>query len=350
MVRTNLTEATVQRGLRKVPPFPPIAARLLVLLSNESVAITELADLIGSDPTFSARLLHCVNSAAFGITSRVNNVQQALALLGLDRTRQITLTVATAAYTQGALRSNELRRCWEHTVATAIIADEIAHVCGIFTDIAYTAGIMHDIGRLGLLVAYPQEYERIIRDAADQALDILDFEREQFGMDHSEAGRILAERWSLPEEFRLVAGRHHDPCEGGEVDLLRIVHVACRLADTLGYDVTHPLIPLEVDAVLSDLPARARERLRTASQELQARIEQRIRAYDGGGDDADSPPGPPVPVAVNEEASSEEASFVLDVSPQLNLKGAPESSSLIVWIAIAVMAVLGIIAVLLLYT
>ena len=346
MVRSNLSEATVQRGLRKVPPFPPIAARLLVLLSNESVAVSELAELIGSDPTFSARLLHCVNSAAFGITSRVNNVQQALALLGLDRTRQITLTVATAAYTQGALRSNELRRCWEHTVATAIIADEIAHVCGIHTDIAYTAGIMHDIGRLGLLVAYPQEYERVIRDAADQALDILDFEREQFGMDHSEAGRILAERWNLPEEFRLVAGRHHDPCEGGEVDLLRIVHIGCRLADALGYDVTHPLVPLEVDAIVSDLPARARERVQGATQDLRARIEERIRAYDGGGDDADSPPGSSVPVAVTEEESLEEAPFVLDVSPQ---ERPPESSSLIVWIAFAVMALLGIIAVLLLY-
>ena len=80
------------------------------------------------------------------------NIKQALALIGLDRARQLTLTVAAAAYTQGALRSNELRRCWEHTVATAFLADEIALACGgAFKDIAYTAGVMHDIGRLGLL-------------------------------------------------------------------------------------------------------------------------------------------------------------------------------------------------------
>ena len=345
MVRSNLSELNVQRGLRKVPPFPPIAARLLVLLSSESVAIAELADLIGSDPTFSARLLNCVNSAAFGLKSAVTNVQQALALLGIDRTRQITLTVATAAYTQGALRSNELRRCWEHTVATAILADQIAHVSGGYTEIAYTAGIMHDIGRLGLLVAYPEEYERIIRDAADQCLDLLDFERDQFGMDHTEAGRILAERWNLPEEFRLVAGRHHDPCEGAEVDLLKIVHVACRLADALGYDITRPLVPLDVDAVFADLPAPARERLQK-SDELRARIEQRIRTYDGIGDSPDTTAEPPVPVAgVASEESPEESPFVLDVSRQTT----PESSSLIVWIAFVVIAALVVLSAILLW-
>jgi hypothetical protein len=123
-------------------------------------------------------------------------------------------------------------------------------------NIAYTAGIIHDIGRLGLLVAYPKEYERIIRLAAERCLDLLDFEAEQFGMHHAEAGRILADRWGLPEEFRVVAGRHHDPCEGEELDLLRIVHVACRLADVLGYYVTRPLLPRTFNEVLAELPSR----------------------------------------------------------------------------------------------
>ena len=111
------SDTAVEQGLRKVPPFPPIAARLLALLSKENASVTEVAELIAGDPTFSARLLNCVNSAAYGLTSRVVNIKQALALIGLDRARQLTLTVAAAAYTQGALRSNELRRCWEHTVA-----------------------------------------------------------------------------------------------------------------------------------------------------------------------------------------------------------------------------------------
>jgi HD-like signal output (HDOD) protein len=268
------------QGLNKIPPFPPIAARLLVLLSNEAAPLSEVAELIGTDPTFSARLLQCVNSVEFGLPSRVSDVTHALSLLGLDRTREATVTLATSAYASGALRTGELRRCWEHSVATAIIADQIARAGGAFIGHAYTAGIMHDIGRLGLLVAFPRDYQRIIRDAADRCLDLLDFERDQFGVHHAEAGRLLAERWNFPEELLIVTGRHHDPCEGEELDLLRIVHVACRMADALGYDITRPLIPVDAEAVLAELPERARASFKKSSEELRILIAQRIRAYD----------------------------------------------------------------------
>jgi hypothetical protein len=139
---------------------------------------------------------------------------------------------------------------------------------------------MHDIGRLGLLVAYPEEYERVISNAADQCLDVLDFEAEEFGMHHAEAGRMLAERWGLPEEFAIITGRHHDPSEGSEVDLLRIVHVGCRFADVLGYDFVRPLVQVDTATVLAELPARARERLQMTPAELCSRIEAQILAFD----------------------------------------------------------------------
>ncbi|HLJ16869.1 MAG TPA: HDOD domain-containing protein, partial [Bryobacteraceae bacterium] len=280
--------------MRKIPPFPPIAARLLSLLSNPAVEMDDVADLIGSDARFTARLLQCVNSAEFGLAHPVRNVRQAVSLLGLDRTREITLTQATAAYMKGASQSAELRRCWQHTIATAVLADEIAQSCGAFVNVAFTAGMIHDIGRFGLVVAYPREYERIIRNAAELCLDLLDFEREEFGVDHAEAGRFLAEEWGLPQEFRVITGRHHDPSEGAELDLLRIVHIACRLADVLGYDVAHPLGRASVDAVLAELPARARERLQASPEQLCRRIDRRILEYDS---DAEEPAPEPDPVA-----------------------------------------------------
>jgi hypothetical protein len=77
----------------------------------------------------------------------------------------------------------------------------------------------------------------------------------------------------------VVAGRHHDPSEGAELDLLRIVHVACRLADVLGYDVVKPLAPSSVDEVLAELPLRARERLMLAPEQLLQRIEERLSEF-----------------------------------------------------------------------
>lgn len=307
----------IPAGLKKVPPFPPVAARLLTLLAQPDVKVKDVADLIASDATFTGRLLQCVNSYEFGLAYPVSDVKQAVALVGLDRTRQVTISHATAAYAKGALRTAELRRCWQHTVATAVLAEEIAQACDAFTNVAFTAGVMHDVGRLALLVAYPAEYERVIRGAAEQSLDILDFERQEFGLDHTEAGRVLAERWGLPLDLRVIAGRHHDPSEGSELDLLRIVHVACRLAEVLGYDIVHALVPQDADTVLAELPARARARLKKTPAELCAKIEQRILEFDS--DNGDKPPQSlPVLASPPEEVDPEpeaEITFETEIIP-----------------------------------
>ena len=273
--------ATISASLKKVPPFPPVAAKLLDLLADPGVDANEVADLIASDATFTARLLQRANSAEFGFVTDVTSSRRAVALLGLDLTRQITLAHATAAYVGGAPKTEALRRSWQHTIATAVLAEEIAIACQLYTSVAFTAGIMHDIGRLGLLVAYPDEYENVIRGAAERCLDLLDFEEETFGVHHAEAGRMLAQTWGLPAEMAIIAGRHHDACEGAEVDVLRIVHVACRLADALGYDVVKPLVPVGADAVIAELPPRARQRLMQSPEALLKRIEERIREFSG---------------------------------------------------------------------
>ncbi len=273
--------ATISASLKKVPPFPPVAAKLLELLRDPAVDTNEVADLIASDATFMARLLQRANSAQFGFATDVTSARRAVALLGLDLTRQITLSHAAAAYIGGAPKTEALRRSWQHTIATAVLSEEISIACQMFTSVAFTSGIMHDIGRLGLLVAYPDEYESVIRESASRCLDLLDFEEETFGVHHAEAGRMLAESWGLPPDMAVIAGRHHDACEGTGMDVLRIVHVACRLADVLGYDVVKPLVPISVDEALRDLPPLSRQRLTQAPEELLKNIEERIREFSG---------------------------------------------------------------------
>src|SRR5579872_4924962 len=102
--------ATVSASLKKVPPFPPVAVKLLSLLSDPSVDSNQVAELIASDATFTARLLQRVNSAEFGFLSDITSVGRAVALLGLDTTRHTTLAHATAAYAQGGLKTEAMRR------------------------------------------------------------------------------------------------------------------------------------------------------------------------------------------------------------------------------------------------
>ncbi|MCW5983001.1 MAG: HDOD domain-containing protein [Bryobacteraceae bacterium] len=268
--------------LKAVPPFPPVAARLLTLFAEpaDGLQIKSIAALIESDPTFSARILQQANSAESTVLTQVKNIRHALVVLGLERARQTTVTVAMSAYSKAALRTAELRQCWRHTIATAVLADGISRKTGVFMELAYAAGLMHDIGRLGLLVAYPREYEATIRDAASRCLDLIDFERETFGLDHEEAGRWLAEKWRLPDEMQVIAGRHHDPCEGAEISLLRIVHTACNLADSLGYFVTKPLVDRTLEQVLAELPEQARRAIAAEACDLVARVEAKIAEFD----------------------------------------------------------------------
>ncbi|HEX5226889.1 MAG TPA: HDOD domain-containing protein [Bryobacteraceae bacterium] len=272
--------ATISASLKKVPPFPPVAVKLLNLLAGPAVDSNAVADLIASDATFTARLLQRVNSAEFGFLSDITSVRRAVALLGLDATRHVILAHAMGAYSQGGLKTEAMRRSWRHTLATAVLAEEIAAACEDYAGAAFTAGIMHDIGRLGLLVAYPEEYENVIRNAAGHTLDLLDFEQEEFGVQHAEAGRMLGEQWQLPVDLSIIAGRHHDPCEGTELSLLRVVHVACRLADALGYDIVAPLTPLELADVIAELPPTARTRLTQSPAEFRQRVDQRIQEFD----------------------------------------------------------------------
>jgi putative nucleotidyltransferase with HDIG domain len=345
--------ATISASLKKVPPFPPVAAKLLSLLANPAVDTNDVADLIASDATFTARLLQRVNSAEFGFISDITNVRRAVALLGLDTTRQISLAHATAAYAQGGLRTETMRRCWQHTVATAVLADEVAVACNAFVTVAFTAGIMHDIGRLGLLVAYPEEYERVVRNAATRCMDVLDFEAEEFGAHHAEAGRLLAEQWGLPPEMALIAGRHHDPCEGTEVDLLRIVHVACRLADVLGYDVVKPLVPSTVGDVIAQLPARVRAPLLRAPEVLCERIEQQIREF--GSETADAAPEETLSLLASASAAENpEQAPILDAEPNVashqSEAPAPQNQpgrnrTIILWIVAGLVGLVGLAAV-----
>ena len=134
----NTCDSTIPEGLKKVPPFPPVAARLLTLLSSPDVEVADVAELIRSDATLSAKMLRCINSAAYGLGRPVNDVRQAVALMGFERTRQITAMCATAAYAKGSRSNSELQASWQHSMATAILATEIATSCDAFAKVAFT--------------------------------------------------------------------------------------------------------------------------------------------------------------------------------------------------------------------
>jgi putative nucleotidyltransferase with HDIG domain len=276
----NEAQLDKKLALANIPAFPAVVLRVLDLLSSEQPDHKSLIREISSDATLSAQLLRMANSPLFGFMARVHTVQQAVALLGYVRVQSLVMAVATANYMRRGVRTEALEKCWRHSMASAILARELARACRFSPESAYSLGLLHDIGRLGLLVAYPTEYGRILKAADRDKVSLLDQEKLLFGMDHCEAGRHLLENCKLPEEFCQIVGRHHDPPDGGPVDSLLIGYLACQMADTLGYAVVTPLKPVALDELRELLPPAAREHFPSEPETL-----ERIIAKSMGEDD-----------------------------------------------------------------
>jgi putative nucleotidyltransferase with HDIG domain len=315
------TESPVNKRLvlANIPAFPPVVLRVLDLLSTEQPDNKSLIREISLDATLSAQLLRMANSPLFGFVSRVHTVRQAVALLGYVRVQSLVMAVATANYIRGGLRTEALARCWRHSMASAILSRELARACHVPPESAYSFGLLHDIGRLGLLVAYPAEYSRILKVADRDRLSLLDQEKLLFGMDHCEAGTQLLQNCKLPEEFCQIVGRHHDPPgfafgkeAGGPVDPLLIGYLACQMADTLGYSVVTPLKPASLEELLALLPAWARAHFPCDQETL-----ERIVAKGLGEDNplGDTPPTGIETPQTEMEAAAAFSSTVPDFGP-----------------------------------
>ena len=245
--------------LAHIPAFPPVVLRVLDLLANDDTDTAPLVRELSADATLSAQLLRLANSPLFGLTAQVDTVHHAVVTLGFARVQSLVMAVATTNFMKGAMRTQALQKCWRHTVASAVLCRELARAAGMPEDRAYSFGLLHDIGRLGLLVAYPEEYESLLQTADRDAVSLLDLEKKRFGLDHCEAGRQLVEQWKLPQDFCVIAGRHHDRPSGAPLDFLTLVHAACQLADTFGYAVVKPLKPVSFDEVCDWLPPAVRD-------------------------------------------------------------------------------------------
>jgi putative nucleotidyltransferase with HDIG domain len=267
--------------LSKIPAFPPVAARLLGQLDDDSLEILEIAETIRGDPGLSAALLERANSPLFGFSHRIETVARAINMLGLSTVHRLTLTAVAHSFMKHGLKLVEFQRCWRHTLATAFLASELAWACSMREEEAYMAGLLHDIGRIALISAYADEYSIVLRRAEEETYDILELEREHFGVDHCELGRRLAESWNLPDPMRVAAGRHHDRPDSSEVDLLKLVQLACRLADTVGFEAVKPLRGESLEKIRAKLPDPAQERFQMSLEQVQIALENEMRIYSG---------------------------------------------------------------------
>ncbi len=262
----------------QLPPFPAIALKALNLMAGRDTSLLELCDLIRQDPAFSTAILKIANSPLVAFSRDVTSVVQASMLLGFQRLKSIVITVGLKAYLEGPV-APLLQSCWQHSVACAMIAERAAGEGGLDRDFAYTAGIMHDIGRVAMVAAEPKLYAQVIEKETADPRDLLPREKELFGVDHSEAGASLVKLWKLPEAFREITSMHHN-FPGQVAGMTSVVVHSCTMADTLGFGMMRYQAIRGYEEILSALPEAARKRFPKEADAFAGEITNQIRVIE----------------------------------------------------------------------
>jgi len=269
-----------RNGLCQLPVFGPVALKMLNLLANQEAEVRTIAGLLRSDPALSAKVLAVANSSFYGTPQYIDNLARAILVLGFERTKSLTLTVALRSFTRHLANPKVMQSCWQHSIATALLAEELAPLYEIAKDRAYTAALIHDVGRLGLLRAYGELYAPLFAAVHDTLAESLEAERSLFQMDHCQAGLLLTQRWGFPSEYSRVAGCHHGELPAAKQDLVSLTHTACLLADALGFPAMVLAQPPTTGAIVAQLPANPWNPYTFHEEQLKDRIAKQIASVD----------------------------------------------------------------------
>ena len=177
-------------------------------MAQEDVPLNKVQQVLRTGVAFTAEVLRLANPALIGSRTGVSSVEHAVGLLGLERLKALSMTIAMRDFALTPKSCSTMQACWKYNLATALTWEWLAPRLALQSDACYTAGLLHDIGRLAILRAFPEEYERMLSVIQDYGFDLLLCEKDLFDIDHCAAGRWLLERWDFPNELREVVELH----------------------------------------------------------------------------------------------------------------------------------------------
>lgn len=261
---------TAQELITKVKNLPPIsqaALRLVNLLEEPAVSNEDVVRVLKYDNVLTAKLLRACNSPYFGLGEPVLSVDQAVLILGYQQILHIVLTLAfggvmVAPLAGYAVEANEL---WRHSLTTATAAESIVSTgidVNVDRPVAFTVGLLHDIGKLVLNRAMtPENQADIRRLVSERALSRSEAEKEILGTEHGEVGGTLLQAWHLPEEIIKAVRDHHHPILEPRPALSAIVHVANGVAHLAGAAPGLEVYTVQVDDRVMEALSITPERL-----------------------------------------------------------------------------------------
>ena len=234
----------VQQAIESIRPIPQVALKVLRIIKDGSYPIDKLAEEVKKDQVISARTLQLCNSAMFTKRRDVVSLDHALVFLGQELFIRLVISAAVQSYYSQSGNGYSLCKggLYHHAIGTAMIAEKIAGMTNkAIPGVAYTAGLLHDIGKVVLDQYIAGVYPMLYREFQDRQSEIIEVETRVLGMDHTRAGELLARKWSLPAPLTDAIRFHHRPEESRNNNpLTTIVYLADLLMSRF-----HPGLELE---------------------------------------------------------------------------------------------------------
>jgi putative nucleotidyltransferase with HDIG domain len=217
-----------------VKPFPRVAQQALALLDDPMVSSAKLSSVVSLDAGVTAAVLKAANSAAYARSRQVDDLKQALALLGNAKFRELIFASASAPFLAASQPGYHLApgSLWRHSVATSVLAEQLASQAKLElrSGLLFTAGLLHDLGKSVLSQFVEREAAEITR-LVQAGQTFLEAERQVLGVHHAELGAQVAERWNFSRELVELIRFHHEPHLRPESKPLAALHVAAVVSE-----------------------------------------------------------------------------------------------------------------------
>ncbi len=224
-------------GLNTLPSPPDIYAELIEEVNSPECSAKRVGQIVAKDPAMATKVLQLANSALLGLPRPVTDPVQAAGLLGVEMLEGLVLAAHVfQSCERQAVPAQLLRAVTQHSLTVGTIARQICRhekLDRTTCSEAFTAGLLHDVGKLVLLSSVPDQWLRLYEIAKRKNRSLWRIEREQIGASHQQVGAALLSTWGLPGRLVEAVAFHHDPgrCQTDSLDPLLIVCAAERLAD-----------------------------------------------------------------------------------------------------------------------
>lgn len=269
-----------------LPVLPGIALKLFNILADPDAMITALAKVIETDPSLTLKLLKIVNSAFYGFARKIGTVREAVVILGTDEIKNLAFGLSAAktfqnVHFEGMANPNAL---WHHSIGTAIIAEQLGRkVPECKNTSLFTAGLIHDTGKIFLMEHFPKLYNDVYNTALKHKIPVVEVEEEKFELNHAVIGKFVATRWNLPESLSEAIASHHQPLASSEPSILSAIiglsDYLCHRIDAAsspeGHRLPPPYLTFGQYSVLKRIfKGMSRDLLETMVQEMKTLLDE----------------------------------------------------------------------------